>query len=278
VPEAVLEQGVVSIVYDPITRVWTLRNGVLWEFVDVIVHSNEPIDKVQALGFGPFTEHGTENGVDALLMHRGDRFRLQTLSGDVGVPTACHSVAAGDFDNDMDIDLYLVCTGPIENLPNRLYENDGKGNFTLVPDAGGAAGSKLGRGDVVAIADYDRDGFLDLFVTNGADPSSPFVDEGPHQLFRNQGNGNHWIEIDLEGTVSNRDGIGASVVLEVGGVVQIRGQGGGMHRFTQNYQRIHFGLATHKTVDRLTIRWPSGIVQRLENIAANQILTIRESR
>jgi hypothetical protein len=278
VPEAVIEQGVVSIVYDPVTHVWTLRNGVFWEFVDVIVHSNEPIDKVQTLGFEPFTENGTENGVDALLMHRGDRFRLQTLSGDVGVPTACHSVAAGDFDNDMDIDLYLVCTGPIENLPNRLYENDGKGNFTLVPDAGGAAGSKLGRGDVVAVADYDRDGFLDLFVTNGADPSSPFVDEGPHQLFRNQGNGNHWIEIDLEGTVSNRDGIGASVVLEAGGVVQIRGQGGGMHRFTQNHQRIHFGLATHKTVDRLTIRWPSGIVQRLENIAANQILTIRESR
>lgn len=104
------------------------------------------------------------------------------------------------------------------------------------------------------------------------------MDEGPHQLFRNQGNGNHWIEIDLEGTVSNRDGIGASVVLEAGGVVQIRGQGGGMHRFTQNHQRIHFGLATHKTVDRLTIRWPSGIVQGLENVAANQILTIRESR
>ena len=274
VPEAVIEQGVVSIVYDPVTHVWTLRNGVVGEFADIIVRAHEPIDQVQPLGFEPFTE----NGVDALLMHRGDRFRLQTLSGDVGVPTACHSVAAGDFDNDMDLDLYLVCTGPIENLPNRLYENDGKGNFTLVPDAGGAAGSKLGRGDVVAIADYDRDGFLDLFVTNGADPSSPFVDEGPHQLFRNQGNGNHWIEIDLEGTVSNRDGIGASVVLEVGGVVQIRGQGGGMHRFTQNHQRIHFGLATHKIVDRLTIRWPSGIVQRLENVAANQILTIKESR
>ena len=272
VPEAVIEEGVVSIVYDPVTQVWTLRNGVVWEFVDVMVHSHKPIDQVQALGFEAFREEG----VDALLMRRGDRFSLQTLSDDAGLPTACHSVAAGDFDNDMDVDLYLVCTGPIENLPNRLYENDGKGNFRMVPDAGGAAGSKLGRGDVVAVADYDRDGFLDLFVTNGADPSSPFVDDGPHQLFRNQGNGNHWIEIDLEGTVSNRDGIGASVVIEAGGVVQIRGQGGGMHRFTQDHQRIHFGLGKHKNVDRLTIRWPSGIVQHLENVAAGQILTISE--
>ena len=274
VPAAVIEEGVVSIVYDPVTQVWTLRNGVVAEFVDVIVHAPEPIDKVHRLGFEPFTE----NGVDALLMRRGERFSLQTLSGDVGVATTCHSVVADDFDNDMDMDLYLVCTGPVENLPNRLYKNDGRGNFTLVPNAGGAAGSKLGRGDVVAIADYDRDGFLDLFVTNGADPSSPFVDDGPYQLFRNQGNGNHWLEIDLEGTVSNRDGIGAHVVLEAGGVVQRRGQGGGMHRFTQNHQRIHFGLAQHTNVDRLTIRWPSGIVQHLENVAADQIVSIRESR
>jgi hypothetical protein len=253
--------------------VWTLRNGVE-DFVDVIVLASEPIDKVQPLGFEPFTE----NGVDALLMHRSDRFSLQTLSGDAGGPTACHSVVAGDFDNDMDIDLYLVCTGPVENLPNRLYENDGHGNFTLVPNAGGAAGSKLGRGDIAAVADYDRDGFLDLLVTNGADPSSPFVADGPYQLFRNQGNGNHWLEIDLEGTVSNRDGIGSSVVLEAGGVVQRREQGGGMHRFTQNHQRIHFGVAQHTHVDRLTIRWPSGIVQHLENVAADHIVSIRERR
>jgi hypothetical protein len=250
-----------------------VRNGVVWEFVDVIVRSQTPIDQVQTLGFEPFREEG----VDTLLVRRGDRFSVQSLSGEVGAPTACHSVAAGDFDNDMDVDLYLVCTGPVENIPNRLYENYGKGHFRLVPEAGGAAGSKLGRGDVVAVADYDRDGFLDLFVTNGADPSSPFVDEGPYQLFRNQGNGNHWVQIDLQGTVSNRDGIGASVIVEAGGVVQRRGQGGGMHRFTQDHQRIHFGLGKHQSVDRLTIRWPSGSVQQLQNIAADQILTVRET-
>jgi hypothetical protein len=173
------------------------------------------------------------------------------------------------------VDIYLVCTGRVGNLANRLLENDGHGNFSEVADTGGAAGSRLGVGDSVAMADFDRDGFLDLFVTNGSGPL-PFAAEGPHQLFHNMGNGNHWLEIDLEGTVSNRDGIGASVILEAGGVVQRRGQGGGMHRGSQNHQRMHFGLAQHTVADRLTVRWPGGIQQRLEKIQADQILHVKE--
>ncbi len=76
--------------------------------------------------------------------------------------------------------------------------------------------------------------------------------------------------------MSNRDGIGAKLVIEAGGVHQVRGQGGGMHRFSQNPQRIHFGLGPHETVDRLTIRWPSGIVQVLNNIDADQIVKVQE--
>jgi hypothetical protein len=228
------------------------------------------MEQVRSAGLKPFDNQRA----DLLLVRRGERFDTKTLPRPID-RAECHSVVAGDFDNDMDVDIYLVCTGQVGNLANRLLENDGNGNFREVPGAGGAAGSTLGRGDAVAIADYDRDGFLDLFVTNGFGPA-PFTDEGPHQLFRNQGNGNHWIEIDLEGTVSNRDGIGASVVLEAGGVVQRRSQGGGMHRDSQNHQRIHFGLAQHTVADRLTVRWPSGIQQQLEKIPADQILRIKE--
>jgi hypothetical protein len=128
----------------------------------------------------------------------------------------------------------------------------------------------------VVVADYDRDGFLDLFVTNG-NGAPPFFEDGPHQLFRNHGSGSHWIEIDLEGTVSNRDGIGAEIVLEAGGISQLRVQGGGIHRRSQNHQRIHFGLGKNRRVDRLTVRWPSGITQRLENVDADQVLLIREA-
>jgi hypothetical protein len=261
----------VSIAYDTASRNWVLRSSIkgIWH-INFVVQSSKPIDHVQVEGFQP-TSGELPN---VLLLRRGEQFVSHPLSGEAAVPTPCHSAVAGDFDNDMDLDLYLVCAGAVENLPNRLYENDGKGNFTLVPDAGGASGSMIGRGDAVITADYDGDGFLDLFVTNGAG-LEPF-NEGPHQLFRNRGNGNHWIEIDLEGVISNRDGIGASVELEAGGIVQRREQRGGMHGYAQNHQRIHFGLADNTKVSWLRVRWPSGCVQRLADVQADQIIRIRE--
>jgi hypothetical protein len=146
-----------------------------------------------------------------------------------------------------------------------------------VAKAADAAGSRLGRGDIVVTADYNQDGFLDLFVTNGKDPDSPFNTDGPHQLFRNRGNSNHWLEVDLKGTVSNRDGIGARVMVKTGDKMQIREQRGGMHRLSQNHQRLHFGLGPYANVDKLEIHWPSGRIQHIENIRANQILQIQEA-
>jgi hypothetical protein len=267
-----LKWGGLSIEYDPATLMWSLRNSQAGALVDFIVHSSRPIEQVQLSGFEAFKEEG----VDVLLLRHGNRYQTKRFAGNFGMGTSCHSVVAGDFDNDMDVDLYMVCSGPLKNLPNRLYRNDGSGKFSEVANAAGAAGSELGRGDVAVTADYDQDGFLDIFVTNGFDPTSPFVEQGPHQLFRNQGNDNHWLQIDLEGVISNRDGIGAIITLDAGGRRQIRDQVGGMHLNSQNYQRIHFGLGRNTKVDRLSIRWPSGIVQQLENIKVDQILKIQE--
>jgi hypothetical protein len=261
-----------SIHYDPASDTWTIRSLSEWNFVDFIAKSSQPIDNVRTTGFSPFREEG----VDVLLLRRGDHFEDRLLPKEVAAPTACHSVVSGDFDNDMDEDLYLVCSRQAQNLPNRLYENLGDGRFKVVANAAGAAGSKLGRGDIAVTADYDRDGFLDLFVSNGKDPDSPFNKDGPHQLFRNEGNSNHWLEVDLKGTLSNRDGIGARVTVAAGGKVQIREQRGGMHRLSQNHQRLHFGLGQHANVDKLEIHWPSGRIQSIENIKSNQILLIEE--
>lgn len=266
------KSGGVSITYDPNSRTWTMQNSLVNQFVDFISKATQNITELKTIGFKPFKE----KGIDVLLIQHKDGFVKKALAGEAGEDTSCYYVVAGDFDNDMDMDLYLTCTGPVANLPNRLLENDGKGDFRVVSNAGGAIGSQLGRSDVVACADYDRDGFLDLFVTNGTDPTSPFVADGPHQLFRNLGNDNNWLEIDLEGVVSNRDGIGSRVELAVGSIIQIREQTGGMHRLTQNHQRLHFGLGQNTKVDRITIRWPIGIVQQLNNIEVNQILHITE--
>ncbi len=259
----------VSIEYDPGENVWRLRSSL--SKMNFIITSTEQIDQIKTIGIktskGDLTDH--------LLLRNSEGFKFSRTSGFADRRTACSSVVAGDFDNDMDMDLYLACSGPAQNLANILYENDGAGHFIEVPDAGGAMGSEQGRSNQVVLADYDKDGFLDLFVTNGAG-QPPIAFEGPHQLFHNKGNENHWIEIDLEGTISNLDAIGSIIELDAGGVLQIRSQSGGMHSFSQNHQRIHFGLGQNLKADRIIIRWPSGILQELTDVKADQILQVSE--
>jgi hypothetical protein len=182
-------------------------------------------------------------------------------------PHSCFSVVAADFDNDMDLDLYLVCSAPAQNLPNIYFENTGDGSWRKIMHESGA----LGSGDSVVTADYDQDGFVDLLVTNGRGEY-----EGPVQLFRNRGNGNHWIGLDLQGTDSNRDAIGAKVTVIAGGQTQNRMQAGGMHRYAQNFKRMHVGLGEHAWTDDIVIRWPSGRVQHLGRVKSDQILSVSE--
>ncbi len=159
--------------------------------------------------------------------------------------------------------MYAGCAGEIKNLDNILYENDGRGNFTAITGAalGDARGDIYGRMDAVLTADYDLDGRLDLLVTNGKFPRA-FSYSGRQQLFRNlTNNSNHWVEIDLQGTISNRDGIGARVFATTpDGKVQLREQGNGMHIHSQNHQRLHIGLGQNRQVD-LEVRWPSGVIE-----------------
>ncbi len=213
---------------------------------------------------------------DVLLMQSDSGFQAAANAGDLGVPSTCESAAAADFDNDMDLDLYLVCHDPVSNIPNQLFENLGNGQFSRVAQAGGAEGSMAGRGDSIALADYDQDGFIDMIIMNGA-ASEPF-NNGPVELFKNTGNSNHWLEIDLEGISSNRDGIGARVIVTTpDGQQQLREQNGGMHKFTQNHQRLHFGLGNNRKVSTITIDWPNSSRQIIKNILADQIIRVYEA-
>lgn len=192
------------------------------------------------------------------------------------------SVVAADFDNDMDLDLYVERSTQSSNLDNVMLENLGGGKFASVP-AGVAAGSPDGIGDSVATLDYDRDGRVDLVLVNGLGsafrlPSSPgaFADDGQTQLLRNvTTNANHWLGIQLVGTASNRDGIGARIEVIAGGVKQVREHGGGMHRHAQNHG-IHFGLGPNAAAKHVIVDWPSGQRTVVRGVAADQYLTIVE--
>ena len=129
--------------------------------------------------------------------------------------------------------------------------------------------------------DYNNDGFLDLFVSHGN--GNPH----PNFLYQNNlpalGNENHWLKVRLEGRISNRAGIGAKVSVQatVGGRTfwQMRGISGSSIGNADGPLLIaHFGLGDTTNVTTLRVEWPSGIVQELSNVAADQHLTIVESQ
>ena len=153
-----------------------------------------------------------------------------------------------------------------------------------MPGAGGAQGiigaginSNTGTGSDVVVADFDVNGFPDLFVTNGLNLEPDRIG-GPDQLFLNKGSPNHWVKIHLvgkvsdpSGIVSNRDAIGAKVRAIAGGVTQTLEQSGGYHRWSQSLSNpVHIGLGTN-TQARIEVVWPSGRVDTFLNVQANDV-------
>jgi hypothetical protein len=248
-----------------------------WRTINLVVSAQQPITDAEPVHFVPEVSRPDNR----LLVRRSRGFSDHTAQALLHGGSASVSVVAADFDHDMDLDLYLLSSGPIENEPNRLYLNQGDGTFRLVADAGGAAGSALGRADAVATLDYDRDGDLDLFVVNGLE-AEPFSTDGPQQLFENvldpSDGARHWLQIDLQGTRSNPEAIGAAVTVTAGGVAQIRIQDHGMHREAQNEPLLHFGLGPNARAERIVVRWPSGRVQTLQDVPADRLLRLVESR
>lgn len=255
--------------YNPLTQTWTYGLNSPESFANIAsVFSRAPLEITKYVNLDSVPQLLS----NALLVWEDDQFKDKTVAAGLDMHFESFGGAIGDFDNDMDLDIYLTLGILGRNVPNVMLENNGAGHFTLAKRAAGAAGSNRGAGGTVSVADYNRDGFLDLFVANGRDLEK----EGPYELFRNRGNDNRWLGINLEGTQSNRNGFGSVIRAYAGGKAQISYADGGIHRYVQNDAAIHFGLGKNKYADSITVRWPSGAKSLLVNVLANQYLTITE--
>jgi hypothetical protein len=122
----------------------------------------------------------------------------------------------------------------------------------------------------VAFGDFDNDGDLDVLLVN--------INDRPTLLRNVRANKNHWLTLRLVGTRSNRDAIGARARLETSRTTQSAEVRSGGSYISQNDMRLHFGLGPETSVKRLEIRWPSGVVEKFENISGDQFLLITEGQ
>ena len=196
-----------------------------------------------------------------------------------------------DLDNDTDLDLFFA-NGHLNSVSgdnrqaNLLFENDGGGRFSDISDKSGvlSTGKRIHRSAI--FADYDDDGRVDIFVTvngqqvedgkgnNVFDPN-----QGKGILFHNDTkNNNNWLKVRLEGTKSNRDGLGSKVKIKSGAFTDEKALVSGEGYFSSSAKEIYFGLGKTTSIDKLTVLWPSGHDDIFENIKANQTVYIVEGK
>jgi len=184
-----------------------------------------------------------------------------------------------DYDNDGWRDVFVAQGHVMDNIeltdpslryrePLLLMKNT-EGKFRNVSNESGAAFQVPLSARGAAFGDLDNDGFIDIAIN---------CNDGPAIVLRNQGgNANHWLLIHLVGSVSNRDGLGAAIriVSEEGPEQYALASSAGSY-LSASDKRVHFGLGTSRRVRLLEITWPSGIVQRMNSLDANQIVTVHE--
>lgn len=203
-------------------------------------------------------------GFNQLYKNNGNgTFTDVTISMGFELINSAYSCGWADIDNDGDLDLY-VARG--QNNEDKMYRNDG----TIFTDIS----SQCGMGDLlhsscVSWGDYNNDGFLDLYLNNNG---------SANRLYKNSGNSNKWIILNLKGTNSNKSAIGARVRIKTGSINQIREVEGGSGGKGQNSLPIEFGIGTASVIDSLIIKWPSGLEQKFANVTPNVIYNITEGQ
>lgn len=192
-----------------------------------------------------------------------------SISEDVGYD---QGAAAVDYDNDGWLDIFVTSGGP-NSFNDSLYHNNGDGTFSRI--AHGSLVNENGEGAGCAWSDFNRDGFLDLYVSNFQQQTSE-----KNGFYINSGNSNHWLSVNCVGRISNRSAVGAKVrvLSTIGGrsfwqLREISANGGYM---SATPLEAHFGLGDAEQVDRMRLEWPSGIVQEFGPVKADQFISVEE--
>ena len=190
----------------------------------------------------------------------------------------CWGAGMADLDNNGLPDLFMVAGHTFPEIekrhpefpakdPRMLFRNLGKGRFEELTDQAGAAIQDSHNSRGCAFGDFDNDGDLDILVINLNEPPS---------LLRNDVTGNNsWLKVKLVGTKSNRSAIGARVVVKSADSTQTQEVQSQSSFLSCNDFRLHFGLGQARSAE-VKIRWPNGEWQTLPNVAANQLVTVKE--
>lgn len=184
-----------------------------------------------------------------------------------------------DLDNDGDPDIFIACGHIYDNAErfdetasyfarNRVLMNTGKGRFLDVSDAcgDGLAVKLSSRG--AAFGDLDNDGDVDVVILNSRREPTVLRNDAPPE--------NHWISIDLRGTKTNRDGVGARVKVVAGDLTRIDEVHSGRGYQSHYGMRLHFGLGRRDRIDRIEVHWLGGGTDIVKNLSVDRLLTITE--
>ena len=205
----------------------------------------------------------------------------ETGVGAATVPYLGWGVGCVDFDNDGWQDLFIVnghvypqvdslAAGAKYKERKLVFLNQGNGTFRDVSNFLGSAIARQDPSRGAAFGDLDNDGRMDVVVEN--------VDGMPMVLHNEGTSKNHWITFQLAGTKSNRAAIGARIKLSAGEISQVDEVRSGGSYLSQNDLRVHFGLGSATKVDSVEIRWPSGTVDMLKNLAPDKFYAILEGK
>ncbi len=246
---------------------------------------------------------GGNSGANVDELHRNDGdgyFSNVSLMSNMAEASQSWSSAWGDFDNDGDMDA-LIGASSFSTGGHKLRRNNGDGTFTDI--TAGSGWEVFSGTDHEHVAhDFNNDGLIDVFagartimINNGNMNFSPFVIPPYHgpigdlnndgfldilndgTVYLHNGNGNHWIKLNLQGTDSNRNGIGARVEIYGPWGKQIRDVRSGDGFAYMSSLNVHFGIGPFTEIEKVIVKWPSGAVDTVMNPAIDQTLMVIEN-